>query len=1522
MAPTDGTKSTATSPEPIQGEKIDLSTKFEESPESIRLSSATTQDSFHRGIASLVESNSQLGNYIREGQQRTETLLQRLLEVQLANCNPPNRVGTTPISPNPAYSPPIGPDTHQRLPNPVRSTPDEQEIYSRLPNQARLPPDEQESYQTYLNPVRAPHLDSTSQTYHPPPTRQSNEFLSKHRPDQLPIFSGGKDRLIPWLKEITPWPRKLGLDRLDDLLFKPGLPLINFLEGSALEWLESKLYAAPFTSFMDFQKRLLVHTLGYGWRTSIEKLIERRTEGSESLSDYSSGLKHLVYLANMDHPRTEREEKFALAFALGLRDPTERMHCLGRLDANRDTSVEQLITVIQQFRSAEVRPDSLTVAALPIASSQARFRNEAEGPAVRTSNCFRCHHPGHRVRECPYVLVPKRSLLDNGLVLTINAEEEGKLPSGTKFVRALNLAEEGEELGRISNVVEDPPEIDPKIYVRALATIQTRGKSHWIKRDTRVEIKLPWRDQPLSALFDCGADVTVLNADYSDGAKMLDVPLPSVRDASDNSLPFVGVSHENLLMGGHAFPTLVVWARLSTDAILGMDVIGPWMLSPKWSTQVLISERDPSIRIPFTRSDTPDLSLYHIRLEKEEEFDEDRMYTHLEPPPTSPLDFTSLISPHLSLPDQAVLLTKVVKFQELFETEQTRCNLFQHTIKLLDTKPVHSPPRRVNPVKLAIIQEHVESMLKKGVIVPSHSPYASPVLLAERKNSDGSTGELRFCVDYRKLNEVTVKDQYSLPAADDLLLALNGYSYFAVFDLKSGFWQVELEEASRPLTAFTYPGGLYEFNVMPFGLCNAPATFQRLMDVVLGPLKHDIALVFMDDILIKGKSVQDLADNCEKVFSQLKKANLRFNPKKVRIGFRQVAYLGHVISEEGISPDPTKVQGIHDFPRPTNCTDVQIFMGMVGYYRKFIPRLTDHSRPLEILAASKIWYWTDAEETALSSCKRILSEEALLRYPDYNLPFVIQTDASSIGLGAVLLQIKDKMEKPIWFASRALSTLESKYHARELECLAVKWALKKFRPIIEGCKVTVFTDHESLIWLMRQDVPQGRLARWVLELQGTDFSVVHRSGTSNRNADALSRAVHIQKLCSLTVADNGMAAWRERLLAAQREDVDCMAFSTKGEKEEEGYSIQDQLICKKIKIRAQEWVAVIVPRALQTEVLRSYHTEPQAGHFGIHISYEIIRRRFYWQGMRSDIKRWVEDCEVCALTKSASGKPPGTMGMVNPERFNQVICIDHVGPLTTRKRKWVLVMMDAMTRWVEVELVTSLSSKTTSRCIKDSWFCRYGAPDAILTDNGTSFKGSPMRKLVSEWQVVHHFTSPYHPQANPVERTHSDLKRLLRAALEEGRGWEDQLQESAFCLRNRVCSSLGISPGELVLGSPLRMPRDLVYCRQDPDSNLEAARSQDRIARELRKQRYDTARRDVKYNLGDLVCVKRHFPVVGALISPFIGPYEVRERLKPSSYRLRHRDSGQVIRRHVSEMKQWRLPEKRGDDVMVATPTV
>ena len=1439
-------------------------------------STTSKDDSGSQKLDVLIGSFAEMLQILKENQDRTDRNFQKFFMNQIAPSNLPDSANGTPITPNLAHTPPA------------------------ISSPTITPQNEAIDY-------------VTNRQYNP---KQTLELVTRPRLSELPQYSGDGNRLIPWLNDVASWPRKLGLNNMDDLLFRPGPPLALFLGGAALVWFENNLSSEPFHSFVDFQNRLLDCTHGEDWRSALERSIERRVERKETIDDYAMSLRQLVFVAYADHPRDEREEKLAATFARGLRDSVERMTCLAKLKENRKTPIEYLLSLVRQYRSASTHSTPLTVAALPLAPDPPRLLRDRK-PSYRDNRCHRCNSSEHFFRDCPYEVVLRKSLQENDLVLTRNPEDEKKLPSGTKFIRALSVDQMNEE----SVSEEGEMETDTsQFYVRALATIQARDKPRWIKREIRVEIRLPWVEHPLLALFDFGAEVTVINSIFADGAKMLDESPPTVRDASNNIMPFVGVSQENLVMGNHSFPATVVWADLSTDAILGMDVIGPWMLTPRWSNFIFVSERDPSIKIPFVKVGGPSLNQYRLSLcPGDESCEEDYMFGPEDLPP-APTALSLLISPDLSHEDRMTLITPMEKFQVLFEGEDTRCNVFRHIISLTTPKPVHSAPRRVNPNRLASIQKQVDSMLSKNIISPSVSPYASPVLLVDKKNCTDVPQDPRFCVDYRRLNEVTVKDIYPLPAADDLLHSLDGCSYFAAFDLRSGFWQVEVDPNSRPLTAFTYPGGLYEFNVMPFGLCNAPATFQRLMDVVLGPLKYNVALVFLDDILVKGKSVQDLASNIEKVFERLEKANLRFNPKKVRVGFRQLIYLGHVVTDKGISPDPAKVQGIRDFPRPINFTDVRSFIGMVSYYRKFIPSLTNYSRPLEILGASKIWYWTDKEENAFQTCKEILTKEALLHYTNYELPLVIQTDASAVGLGAVLLQFDGDVEKPICYASRALSANESKYHARELECLAVKWALRRFRPIIEGYKVTVFTDHESLVWLMRQDVPQGRLARWVLELQGTDFSVVHRSGAQNRNVDALSRSMHVQKLCSLSLAGNPTdASWIEKFSLAQINDEHCKFWLDKAERSEHGYTIEEGVLCKKIKIRWQEWHAAVVPDVLRTEILRSYHSEHRAGHFGVQLTFEIIRRRFTWEGMRSDIKQWVKDCGICALTKRASGKRPGLMGVTNPERFNQLVCIDHVGPISQQKRKWILVMMDATTRWVEVSLVTSLSSKTTAKHFQNSWIYRYGAPDAILTDNGTAFEGPSFRKLLSDWQVAHHRTSPYHPQANPVERLHADLKRLVRAALEEeSMDWENQIQRSAFCLRNKFCSSLKISPSELVLGIPMRMPLDITRSPQDTETDLESAQEYDRASREYRKQRYDRSRVEVTYECGDLVYVKRQV-TTSSWDSPFIGPYRILKRVAPDAYHMRHASSGQVIRRHVNDIKPGVSVEERVDDVTIGS---
>ena len=393
-------------------------------------------------------------------------------------------------------------------------------------------------------------------------------------------------------------------------------------------------------------------------------------------------------------------------------------------------------------------------------------------------------------------------------------------------------------------------------------------------------------------------------------------------------------------------------------------------------------------------------------------------------------------------------------------------------------------------------------MLKKDVIQPSSSPWASPIVLVKKK--DGST---RFCVDYRKVNGVTRKDAYPLPRVDDTLDTLAGAKWFTTLDLVSGYWQVEVHKDDQEKTAFCTSDGLFEFKVMPFGLCNAPATFQRLMDMILAGLQWTTCLVYLDDVIVLGRTFIEHLDHLEAVFSRLHEANLKLQPFKCNLCRAKVNFLGHIVSSEGISSDTSKVEKVANWPIPTCQRDVQCFLGLANYYRRFVKDYANIARPLHRLTEKNaIFKWTEECQQSFDNLRERLISAPILAFPDCSKPFILDTDASNTGIGAVLSQKQeDGTERVIAYASRVLSKAERRYCVTRRELLAVVFFIDHFRHYLIGRSFTLRTDHGSLTWLWKFKNPEGQLARWLEKLQEYDFTIQHRQGRKHCNADAMSR---------------------------------------------------------------------------------------------------------------------------------------------------------------------------------------------------------------------------------------------------------------------------------------------------------------------------------------------------------------------------------------------------------------------------------
>ncbi|CAF4354949.1 unnamed protein product [Rotaria sp. Silwood2] len=452
----------------------------------------------------------------------------------------------------------------------------------------------------------------------------------------------------------------------------------------------------------------------------------------------------------------------------------------------------------------------------------------------------------------------------------------------------------------------------------------------------------------------------------------------------------------------------------------------------------------------------------------------------------------------------------LITYRTCFNDKPGRISVTQHHIDTGTTKPIKLRPYRVSPQRQQIISQHINQMLTDDIIELANGPYAAPVTLQPKKD-----GSLRFCLDFRQLNSVTVRDVYPIPRIDDTLDQLQTAKYFTSLNLKSGFWQIELDDESRPKTAFITHAGLFQFKVMPFGLTNAPATFQRLMDLILGGLKWSCALVYLDDIIVYSPTFQLHLKHLESVLQHIQASGLILHISKCQFCKTKIKYLGHVVSQSGIEPDPDKIRAVRDYSVPTRLKEVRTFLGLTSYYRRFIKKYATIAEPLTSLtrnADNKSFIWTPSCQQAFLHLRQLLIEAPVISYPHFDQPFILQVDASDVGLSAILAQkLPDadgvQREHVIGYASRTLSPIERRYSPTERECLAIVYGCSHFRPYLEGVHFTILTDHKALKWLHRTKDLNSRLARWAMQIAAYDVDIQHRSGTDNANCDALSRAL-------------------------------------------------------------------------------------------------------------------------------------------------------------------------------------------------------------------------------------------------------------------------------------------------------------------------------------------------------------------------------------------------------------------------------
>ena len=490
---------------------------------------------------------------------------------------------------------------------------------------------------------------------------------------------------------------------------------------------------------------------------------------------------------------------------------------------------------------------------------------------------------------------------------------------------------------------------------------------------------------------------------------------------------------------------------------------------------------------------------------------------------------------HLPEVDRQLIEPVLLEYAHVFHDEETNdfkgTNVVEHQILVGDAQPIRRPQYRVPYSLRDEMKAQVQEMLDKGVIRESNSPWSAPAILVPKKSLDGKP-KFRFCVDFRALNSVTKFDTYPLPIFEETTSTLFGSKYFTVLDCYSGFWQICIKEEHKERTGFSVPFGHFEFNKLPFGLSNSPSSFQRLMDVVLRNLVGTECWVFIDDVIIFSKTAQEHAQRLGNVLQRFDKANLQLHPGKCVFAQPQVQYLGFVLSEKGVSASPDKIKAVKDYPTPRNVKDVRAFLGLASFYRRLVPRFAEMAKPLtELTRKDRQFVWGPSQQKAFEDMKERLCTTPVLTYPNFDLPFILTTDASKVAVAAILSQVQDGVERPIAYASRQMNKAEQAYSASEAEMLALVWATKYFRCYLYGKQFLVRTDHSALSFLRNFADNNSRLMRWSLRLSEFDFVVEHKAGSKIGHVDALSR--HVSAVMEEGILNKG------RILREQKEDAFC-----------------------------------------------------------------------------------------------------------------------------------------------------------------------------------------------------------------------------------------------------------------------------------------------------------------------------------------------------------------------------------------------
>lgn len=795
----------------------------------------------------------------------------------------------------------------------------------------------------------------------------------------------------------------------------------------------------------------------------------------------------------------------------------------------------------------------------------------------------------------------------------------------------------------------------------------------------------------------------------------------------------------------------------------------------------------------------------------------------------------------------------------------SKTHLITHHIDTRDAAPIKQRHYVVSPYIQKEIDLEIDRLLELDVIEACEpGAWSSPMVVVKK-----ASGKIRLCLDARRLNDVTVKDAYPQPQINRILGRLTGTRVLSSLDFSDAFLQVPLDSSSQPKTAFAISGkGFFKYKRMAFGLCNSGATLCRLVDIVIGCDLEPFVFVYLDDVIVATESFEKHFEVLSMVSERIARAGLTISSSKSRFCMKELKYLGYVVSEKGIKPDPEKISAIHNYPVPKTVKDVRRLVGLTGWYRRFIKDFATITAPITALIkknVSKI-VWTQESQDALDTIKGILTSAPILANPNYQEPFIIQSDASDTGMGGILVQGEGEDERVVAYFSQKFSAAQRKYQTTERECLAVISAVEKFRPFVEGVRFTVITDHASLMWLRNLKDPSGRLGRWALRLQAYDFSLKHRKGKFMVVADALSRAIEKVDIVPVPSPDN----WYSKLKSGVEKNPNQFPL----------FRVIDDTVYKRGAKTTDaighkyKWREV-VPAEKRVDILYTNHDHPLSAHGGFFKTSDRIKRKYFWPKMDADIRKYVSDCDVCKACKPTNETQRSPMGKLREaSQPFEIIYIDFVGPFPRSKagNAYMLVVVDGFSKFIHIHPMRTATTQTTIKCLKDHIFLIFGVPRYIVSDNGPQFIASAFKDFVKKFNVTMWYSARYHAQANAAEAANKTAETAIRAYLKDDtnhKNWDKYLVQIACAMNTSKHTSTLLAPYFVLFGRHM-MSSGQEYGRETGERAPPTANEHNEHMNEIRKlvqinlrknydqskRRYDLRTRKINYNVGDQVWVK------------------------------------------------------------------